>query len=252
MNGIRYPNITAKSNEEQLVAIRSYLHQLVDQLNVALVAVEAQPAVEAAKPKASSGKSDGATAQSTFSDIKGLIIKSADIVNAYYEEISHRLEGIYVAESDFGTYKQETSAQFDQSSQNMEAKFSNIQSIISDIQTNIKTIDVNAYINAGLLYYVDSNGNESETELENGTPVYGLEIGQRVDTDGEVKFDKFARFVSDKLSFYDANDNEVAYISDKKLYITHVEITGSLRQGGFVSTTLATGDIVEKWVGTGG
>ena len=259
MNGIRYPNITAKSNEEQLLAIRSYLHQLVDQLNVALVAVEAQPAVEAAKPKASSGKSDGASAQSTFSDIKGLIIKSADIVNAYYEEISHRLEGVYVAESDFGTYTEKTDHLIEENSTNITSIFSDIQTInetVDGIENSIKEIDVSAYIKAGLLYYVDSNGNESETELEDGTPVYGLEIGQRVVNDDgevqEVKFDKFARFVSDKLSFYDANDNEVAYISDKKLYITHVEITGSLRQGGFVSTTQTTGDIVEKWVGIGG
>lgn len=30
---IRYPNITGKTPEEQIVQMRSYLHQLVDQLN---------------------------------------------------------------------------------------------------------------------------------------------------------------------------------------------------------------------------
>jgi hypothetical protein len=33
---IRYPNITALSEKEQLAQVKSYLHQLVDQLNYAL------------------------------------------------------------------------------------------------------------------------------------------------------------------------------------------------------------------------
>ena len=33
---IRYPNITAQSEKEQLTQVKSYLHQLVDQLNYAL------------------------------------------------------------------------------------------------------------------------------------------------------------------------------------------------------------------------
>ena len=41
---IRYPNITAKTTEEQIVQIKSYLHQLVDQLNWELSVIEAQKA----------------------------------------------------------------------------------------------------------------------------------------------------------------------------------------------------------------
>lgn len=33
MNNFRYPNITGRSEKEQLAQIKSYLHQLVDQLN---------------------------------------------------------------------------------------------------------------------------------------------------------------------------------------------------------------------------
>jgi hypothetical protein len=64
-------------------------------------------------------------------------------------------------------------------------------------------------------------------------------------------FNKFARFTSEKLSFYDSNGIEVAYISDKKLYITHIEVTGSFTQGGFVDTVLADRSVVTKWVGGG-
>lgn len=243
MNGIRYPNITATSNEGQLLAIRSYLHQLVDQLNFALTAVEARAEAVTKVTAAAASKAGETEAQSTFNDIKGLIIKSADIVNAYYETINAKLEGVYVAESDFGVYTEETSQQIQANSTEIETLFTNIQTIFSEIEgVSSSIIEVNAHINTGVLYY----------DEESGAPVYGLEIGQRTEVDGEEVFDKYAQFTSDKLAFFDSNNNEVAYISDKKLYITHVEIKGSLRQGGFVDTILSDGGIVTKWVGIGG
>lgn len=42
MMNIRYPNITGKTPEEQLAQMRSYLHQLVDQLNWALSTLESK------------------------------------------------------------------------------------------------------------------------------------------------------------------------------------------------------------------
>ena len=37
---IRYPNISGKTEAEQIAQIKSYLHQLVDQLNWALSVLE--------------------------------------------------------------------------------------------------------------------------------------------------------------------------------------------------------------------
>jgi hypothetical protein len=102
-------------------------------------------------------------------------------------------------------------------------------------------IEVNAHIKSGLLYYG-----------EDGAPVYGLEIGQRNEIDGQEVFNKFARFTADRLAFYDQNDNEVAYISDRKLYITHVEVKGSFLMGGFTDTVQTDGSVVTKWIGMGG
>lgn len=99
-------------------------------------------------------------------------------------------------------------------------------------------IGVTAYIKSGLLYYTDA-----------GIPVYGIEIGQEVETGGEKVFNKFSRFTSEKLSFYDPNGIEVAYISDKKLYIKQAEITISLKVGGIISLVLPNGDVVKKWAG---
>lgn len=244
-SNIRFPNITAASEAGQLAQVKSYLRQLVEQLNYSLASIESGSSASAVDAK---GNSVSVSAEqkpdpvSTFNGIKALIIKSASIVNAYYEEISKRLEGLYVAASDFGVYTEQTASDIKANSTAIEQVYTNLQKVITDTASLEDTmIEVNAHIHSGLLYYDDD-----------GAPVYGLEIGQRTEIDGEEGFNKYARFTSDKLSFYDSNDNEVAYISDKKLYITHVEVTGSFSIGGFVDTVLSDGSIVTKWVGNGG
>lgn len=241
---IRLPNITAKDESGQLLQVKSYLHQLVEQLNWALNTIALDGNASTINEK---GKFDNVSIVekddpvSTFNSIKGLIIKSADIVDAYCDEINKKLEGLYVAESDFGTYKEQTTNEIRQTSSALTTFYANMQQILSDIEgINNQLISVKAHTNTGLLYY------------EDGAPIYGFEVGQRTVVDGKEVFNKFARFTADRLSFYDQNDNEVAYVSDQKLYITHVEITGSFLMGGFVDTVLSDGSIVTKWKGTGG
>ena len=239
----RFPNITAKDEAGQLMQMKSYLHQLVEQLNYAMKTVEsgASGAVASASQAAPAAGSEDAKSLATFNSVKSLIIKSADIVNAYYEAINARLEGVYVAESDFGTYMEQTNALIEANSKGVTQHYTDIQQILSDIEGfEDKYIKDDGYIHTGILYYDDA-----------GSPVYGLEIGQSTEKDGEKIFNKYARFTSDQLTFYDSNDNEVAYISDKKLYITHVEITGSFTFGGFVDK-VTTGGVITRWVGGDG
>lgn len=235
---IRYPNIVGKTDAQKLEQMKSYLHQLADELNFQLdktgnlISGYASTVNETAKL---AKKTD---AVSAFNDIKAMIIKSADIINAYYDEISARLEGVYVAESDFGIYVEQTSQIITANTKSIEQFYTDLQQIIDDVEGVVHDqIEVNAHINTGLLYYADD-----------GTPVYGLEIGQRTEVGGEEVFNKYARFTADKLSFYDQNGNEVAYISDRKLYIDRIEVTGSYSQGGFEDKALPDGSIVTRWV----
>ncbi len=294
MVDLRLPNING-NDREQLAQIRSYLYQIIPQLQWALNNVNAVGTSESSKVVNEAQKSVALTPQSfdaekAFEKLKPLIIKSADIVQAYYDEISEKLDGLYVAESDFGTYVEETEANFIHTSTYTDSQFSNVQVILTgqiqglkdeDIanlnisvaevneeignlntkteETNekigelnsaideakdaLKTInvyiaEVDAHIRSGILYYGDD-----------GLPVYGLEIGQRNSLNGVEVFNKYARFTADRLSFYDQNDNEVAYISDYKLFIRNVEITISLKIGGLVDTVQANGDVVTRWVG---
>lgn len=495
---LRLPNITGASEREILTQMRSYLYQLVGDLQFALQNVNTSEAVTPV-PKSQlpsvgvSPRAVGEDPRSTFESIKALIIKSADIAEAYYEEINKRLEGIYVAQSDFGDYAQKTSQEIEETSTSTTRRFENLQVIITGYGNDIKSIDgtlktigedvsyqqqaivtinngieelggnlasvegevialdsslqtaktelqssvantktelsgsinstksqlenninstkeelsgsidsaktelsgsinnaktelegdlnnakkelsnninntkaelsssidtakselsgdidnakselteavnnvdedlqgaktdingriddtngsvaglgaglndansriaevdedlqdskeainnsiqgvqervtgvnalledakaqlqgslddlqiyvtglqdviigVTAYLKSGLLYYTDA-----------GVPVYGLEIGQSVKdgVSGEEVFNKYARFTSEKLSFYDSNGIEVAYISDKKLYIKMAQITVSFQIGGLIDLVMANGDVVTKWVG---
>lgn len=237
---LRYPNINGKTTEQQLAQTKRYLHTLVEQLNVALKEVGGgNPATTFIKETASVSKAENEkNAVVAFNDIKALIIKSADIVNAYYDEINKRLEGVYVAESEFGSFAQSTSQDIRANSTSLQQLYSNIQTIITDIENlEHSMIETSAYINSGLLYYNAS-----------GVPVYGLEIGQRNTIDGNEVFNKYARFTSDKLAFYDSNNNEVAYVSDRKLYITVVEVTGELIRGALVDIVQPDKTIVTKWI----
>lgn len=218
---IRQPNITATTDKEQLIQMRSYLYQLSQQLNWAFnnISTTAPSAGGTLHPDSGNVRQSNVEIDGpkTFAAIKNLIIKSADIVDAYYTEINKRLVGYYVAESDFGKYKEETAQEIKATNQNITQLFSNNRELQTAID-ELRKESTSAYIKTGLLY-----------ENEDGVPVYGLEIGQTNDVNGENVFDKFARFSSERLSFYDSNDTEIAYISDYKLYITHAEITGSLR-----------------------
>ncbi len=238
---IRFPNITATDNAGKLLQVQSYLHQLVQQLNYALTEVDNKVVAVVETPRSSASRvSAEEQAHSTFSSIKSLIIKSADIVNSYYDEISKKLEGIYVAESDFGVYAEETKVLITANSNAIEQRYANLQQIITDLDVRVTEIATNAYIRSGLLGYHESGENE-------GAPIYGIEVGQTTEQDGETTFDKFARFTADRLSFFDANDYEVAYVSDYKLVITNAEIKGILKLGGYEIDT--TDGLAFNWVG---
>lgn len=249
---IKQPNIMAASDHEMMVQMRSYLYQMAGQLQWAFDTMQgssgqsSQAQNQQAQQK--TGYSGGETIDpvATFNSMKNLIIKSADIVNAYYDQINKKLEGVYVAQGDFGNYTEQTSQEIQENSTNINQAFSNIQNLSSSLEAATQSmasiekilVGVNAYVNSGLLYYDDT-----------GIPVYGIEVGQRTEVNGEEVFDKYARFTANRLSFFDANGNEVAYISDYKLFISNVEVTGSYRIGHLVDTVQSDGSIVTKYTG---
>ena len=414
----RYPQINGSTEKEQLMQMKTYMHQLVDQLKWALNSIETKdvnyiaPTTHRVSNNVSTANLDDDTTQVRFNELKPLIIKSAEIVNAYYEEINRRLEGIYVAQSDFGAFVEQTSKDIESNSTETTLRFNNVQTIITQLDTdigsingNIQNIDstvqtldssvqqintkvstIDSYtatigtkvntidtkvttIDTGLksvessvgaldtniksveqnvgsldttlktvegsVTNLDTNLKAVETDLndtkvgigsslesiseevgvidkdlqgvkagvesdikglsneiggldtkledaksainsdigklrddlktmntsivdvkahiksglidyDNEIPVYGLEVGQKNTINGVEVFNKYARFTAGRLSFYDNNGTEVAYISDYKLYITNAEVTGTLKLGKYLIET--SRGLTFKWV----
>jgi hypothetical protein len=279
---LRMPSITGATDREQLAQIRSYLYQFIPQLQWALNNIDTasasnQVAQQVQVQRVATGSST-ANALDTFNAIKSLIITSADIVNAYYDEVNKRLAGLYVAESDFGTYAQATEQRITENSTGLTQAFTNIQTVESSLHTEMATNidaaktelsqsigdvddrvtasekdvkyikDTIAYIKTGELYYVKADGTESDDPAV-GNPVYGLEIRQEDSENGSDPVRRMARFTSRKLSFFDSSGLEVAWISGLKLYIKVAEITYQLKVGGYVDEVGTDGGVVTKWVG---
>lgn len=216
---IPLPQQLSGSEREQLEGMKTYLYQLAQDLQFTLGAVEKQiitvQDTAANAERTLRSVSESQTPKAQFSGLKALIIKSADIVNAYYEEINRRLSGLYVAQSDFGTYRQETQQEITENAQGITRAFSDMQAIGDTLaQVQAAVTQVNAWIKTGKL-----------GEDENSVPIYGVEIGQQTEEDGLVVFRKFARLLSDRLSFFDQNGVEVSFIGDETMHITRAEIS---------------------------
>lgn len=230
------PNINAPTEAGQLKQIRTYLYQVSEQLNWALNTISTEASTAANNSQATSSRaSTPEEVESNFNDIKSLIIKSADIVNKYYETIKAKLEGEYSALSEFGEFKQTATAYFDANPTEAKVTFENLEEIkgtLEGIGTDLdKVIENTAYITVGKVYDDPAGG-----------AVYGLKIGQKNEVDGEEIFNQFATFTANRLSFYDSNGIEVAYVSDYELVITTARILGNLLFGDTQGYTIDTSD----------
>ena len=408
---IRLPHIVGNTEKEQIKQISNYLFQLAEQLQWALNNVDTSSNTVIVKevtqsiPTSSAGANSRMVqddTQATFAALKPLIIKSADIVNAYYEEINKRLEGFYVAQSNFGTFAEKTTQSIEETSKNTTQQFESMQVIITGIDNNVGSIESSIHniveeisytqndiikmsvdiedldgnvtslsgnindldgeiktvaetvvvidselknvggsisdldntlkavegnvgqletnlqdaesgiysnldnlskgvgqldtelqdVKSGVDSHVklitedindlDTKLNDTKTNIdselqalkkeleslnytvvevtaniksglldydENQIPVYGLEVGQKNVINGVEVFNKFARFTAGRLTFYDQNGAEVGYISDYKLYISHAEVTGTLKLGGYLVDT--KNGLTFKWAGRG-
>ena len=208
---IRPPQLTGGTLQEQLGQLQRYLTALAQQLQFAFDAVQggSPEMVAAAAASPLLPRQQEQQRQETLRQLKALILKSAQVTQVLEQQVGKRLEGKYVAVSQFGTYCQETSQTLEANSRELRQTFQNVQQLESTVAGLGSAVrEVNASIRTG--------------EIADG--VYGVEIGQQEREDGIIRFRRYARLTAEKLSFYDCNEIEVAYISNRRLYVTAAEI----------------------------
>lgn len=225
---IRLPELSGGTEAEQLHRIQNYLYSLAQQLQFAFDTVTREQTENAREAAAAEKKKEQTV---NFAPIKALILKSAQLTEHFQEAVEERLTGLYVAQSQFGTYRQETEQRITANSQSIQQKFTDLQRLESTVeQLQSQVIQVSATIRTGLL-----------AEEADGSSIYGVEIGQQEWEDGVIRFRKYARLTAEKLSFYDSNDVEVAYISDRRMYVTAATVA-QLTAGSIAAQRLALGD----------
>ncbi len=205
---IRPPQLTGGTPQQQLEQLQRYLTALAQQLQFAFDAVQGgSPEIMAAA--APQPRAQEQQRQDTLRQLKALILKSAQVTQVLEQQMSKRLEGKYVAVSQFGTYCQETSQTLEANSRELKQTFQNVQQLESTVAGLGSAVrEVNASIRTG--------------EIADG--IYGVEIGQQERENGIIRFRRYARLTAEKLSFYDSNEIEVAYVSNRRLYVTAAEI----------------------------
>ena len=255
MDGLRLPNING-TDSEMIRQIRSYLYQLIPELQFALsnasesktTSADKKTTPQAAVPSTISPAQ--VNPQITFEKILPLILKSGDvIVEEFSPEIKKVLEGEYVVVSDFGAYRDKTDQTITENSANTTLAFSRLMELsenydekflstdksVEELQGEVQRIDTSAYIRVGL--------------IDSITNTYGIEVGREDEVNGDKAFKAFARFTPSRLSFYDQSNTEVAYISDYKFQMWDAEILRTMYMGKFEEKVQSNGDVVVKWAG---
>ena len=98
------------SPQQMAVAQYAYLFQMAQQLNLALGQLESGGTGAASGGGTSTHQGTARKEGTGYQELKSLIVKTARLVKRQMEQLSARLEGEYVAVSDFGTYVERLSA----------------------------------------------------------------------------------------------------------------------------------------------
>ena len=88
---IRYPNITGLSEKEQIAQIKSYLHQLVEQLNYVF------PKLDSGAAATSTDTYEVQGGEVSYYDLKSLVLQELQTVRNLFDELSAGIEGKYIS-----------------------------------------------------------------------------------------------------------------------------------------------------------
>ena len=246
------------SQEQQLLQVYSYLFRLSENLNVALNNLNKDNyssavqlgSTQQTSPTASSGDDKGIDLADSYNELRALINNTTTIVSNEITRLENGLAGKYVAASDWGTFQEnfintiQNEAGAVVESYGYDSKLEALDEKAAGFSEY--RISTEGYIRRGFIEYD-----------ENNVPIIGIAIGQgltstAVTIDGEEyqridSTQSCAFYTAEKVSFR-VNGVEVAYVSNKKLFISDVEIAGSVIIGGEWMISTNNG-LKIQWIG---
>lgn len=246
------PQLTG-SEETQLQQIYCYLFRLSENLNVALQEVDNTTAVQVSQQGSATGN--------TYNELRALIVNTADVVKKELQVIEKNAnDGI----DGLSRSMEAVSKQWGTFQENIQSTIkATAEAVVTSYgyDAELETLKEQA---AGFSnYQIRTEGSIRQGFLdydENGIPILGIAIGQgllykKVTIDGKEYEELDA---SQNMAFYTANKvsfriggQEVAYVSNRKLYIGDMEITGNVVLGRKWQLSMAKGFLI-KWIGGDG
>lgn len=194
------PVITGDTTEAQLKSLQSWLFQFSEQLQYTLNNLDDSNFSEVGIKSISNAQENSKTSQSVreeFNALKSLIIKTANTVDSYYEEITETLELDYLAVADFGTYSENANAEIVKNALGVTQYYERVEEVATnaeatDTSFNNYKRETQAYIRTGYIEQLD---------------MYGVAIGEerkeQVDEIEATTFNTFATLTSGELAFWD-------------------------------------------------
>ncbi len=88
---IRYPNITARTEREQIAQIKSYLHQLVEQLNYALPNLGTGDGSTQSTETKSTSTYEVQGGELSYYELRSLIIQELQEIDTKFDQLSEKL-----------------------------------------------------------------------------------------------------------------------------------------------------------------
>lgn len=208
--------------DKQLLEMYSYLYQMSQQLNIALNSLSAENIKQSPASSinnAVAGAKDAAADK--YNHLKSLIIKTAKDVDDGMETIRNELKGEYVAQSEFGIYKESVNQTISENAAYTKKEFEAVYEITSELG-NYQS-ELSGYIKTGI--------------VEDG--IIGVEISQG---SGEK-----VRLAAGELSFWQGGVKG-AVMTNNRFYIDNLTVNINAQFGNFMIDT-SDGGFAIRYIG---
>lgn len=155
------------------------------------------------------------------------ITETASSFRQTYDGFVADVSRSYVEKSEFSQFSEDTESKITHTSEFVTQNFEKTTKAINSAQekadeasgiaqdASSKVNSIEAYVRTG--------------KLDENEDIYGVEVGQSVDE----KFQAFARFTPRRISFYNADGDEISYFSGQNFYINEGTIVENLNLGGY-------------------
>ena len=228
------PPVLTGEERDQLVQLYRYLNEMSEKLNTAMNSITIEQMDEGTQKQIRFAGSEEAASQ--YNGLKGLIVKTAEIVRGEMDVISTTLQSQYSMISDqFGELQRTTTANITANADGIRQNYEYIEQL-QDAGNNTTSYlnRFSQYIFTGLIDEVNQR--------------YGIAIGEDItsyDADNNPVINnakKMATFTMDRLSFWQG-ETELAYFTDNVFHIANGEVTKTMKMGNHIWKVLTDGSM---------